>query len=339
MIDLPAKLLDCANVKPPTSKLGANEVKALSSYCLFQDEWWLNLVTGGNWDEVSITNSDNVLARLPYVKRRRMGMDVLAQPKMTPYLGPWFRHSPAKEAYQFSERRRWTAELLYKLPRHDLFSQNLWPAIPDSLPFYWEGFSQTTYYTNWFSDLSNLEAIWSNFLDKSRWEIRKAEKKIKIVELNDVDRLCRLYKQTFEQQDMAPPQRLEFVRRVAEGSLQGGHARLTFAVDDNDNTHAGALLLYDARSTHYTIGGSDKKFRSSGGASLLLWDAIKFASRTSSLFDFEGSMVEGISHFFRGFNPRLVPFSHITRTSRRGAVGVACLDLFSSVVGRPTRRL
>jgi hypothetical protein len=310
-----------------------------SSFCLFQDPWWLNLTASGQWDEAVVSNSDGVIARLPYRTLRRYGATVLTQPRLTPYAGPWFRASAAKSSNQFSERRKLITELLSQLPRFDLFSQNLWPDIPDCLPFYWNGYSQYTMYTSWLRNLSDVEAIWKEFLDATRWEIRKAQKRVEIVVSDDVDKICDLHKRTFEQQGLKPPRERRFVRTVIEGALNAGHGRISIAQDEKGNSHAGTFLVYDDRSAHYLIGGSDARYRASGAASLLIWDALQFSSANSALFDFEGSMVEGISRFFRGFNPQLVPISHVYRTSRRGAIGAALWNLAATVTGRPALRL
>jgi Acetyltransferase (GNAT) domain len=313
--------------------------EALSSFCLFQDPWWLNLTTEGDWEESVIRNGEGVIARLPYRRMRRYGATVLTQPRLTPYAGPWFRPSSAKASNQFSERRRLTVELLRNLPPFDLFAQNLWPQLPDWLPFYWAGFSQYTSYTNWFQDLSSAPALWENFLAETRAEIRKAERRVEVVVSDDVERLCELHELSFAQQGLRVPRERAFLRRVLEGALTKGHARIAFARDEVGNAHAATLLVYDHRSAHYLLGGSDARFRSSGAASLLVWDAIQFAAGASRLFDFEGSMVEGISRFFRGFNPECVPISHVYRTSRRGAIAAALYNAAAALVGRAPLRL
>ncbi len=310
-----------------------------SSFCLFQDPWWLNLTTEGNWDEAIVSNSEGAIARLPYRTLRRYGATILTQPRLTPYAGPWFRPSNAKASNQFSERRRLTVELLSQLPRFDLFSQNLWPEIPDWLPFYWAGYSQYTAYTNWYRDLTSPELLWSNFLTETRAKINKAQKHVEVVVADDVERLCDLHELNFAQQGMKPPRERAFVRRVVEGALREGHARIAFALDDKSNAHAVILTVFDHRSAHYLMSGTDARHRNSGAASLLLWDAIQFAARTSKLFDFEGSMVEGISRFFRAFNPETVPVSHVYRTSRRLAVAAALYNGGAALMGRPALRL
>jgi hypothetical protein len=310
-----------------------------TSFCLFQDPWWLNLTAEGHWNEATVTNSEGTIARLPYRTLRRYGATIVTQPRLTPYAGPWFRPSSAKASNQFSERRRLTVELLSQLPRCDLFSQNLWPDIPDWLPFHWAGYSQYTTYTNWYRDLTSPELLWSGFLKETRAEIRKAQERVEVVVASDVERLCDLHELTFAQQGLKPPRERAFLRRVVEGALREGHARLAFARDDHANIHAVALVVFDERSAHYLIGGSDARHRTSGAASLLIWDAIQFAARISKLFDFEGSMVEGISRFFRGFNPETVSVSHVYRTSRRLAVAAALYNGGAALMGRPALRL
>jgi Acetyltransferase (GNAT) domain len=310
-----------------------------SSFCLFQDPWWLNLTAEGHWDEATVSNSEGMIARLPYRTLRRYGATVVTQPRLTPYAGPWFRPSSAKASNQFSERRRLTVELLAQLPRFDLFSQNLWPAIPDWLPFYWAGYSQYTTYTNWYRDLSSPEDLWLSFLKETRAEIRKAQQRVEVVVSSDVEQLCDLHELTFSQQGRRAPRERAFLRRVVEGALGQGHARIAFALDDRRNVHAVTLIVFDARSAHYLIGGSDARYRTSGAASLLVWDAIQFAAGVCKLFDFEGSMVEGISRFFRGFNPECVPVSHVYRTSRRGALAAALYNAGAALLGRPALRV
>jgi hypothetical protein len=305
-----------------------------SSYCLFQDPWWLDLTTGGDWNEVRIANAGEVIARLPYRKIRRHGARVLTQPSLTPYLGPWYRPSTAKAGSQFSERRQLTAELVAGLPKAELFAQNQWPKIPDCLPFIWEGFSQHTGYTHWFEELHDVDALWRGFLEPTRREIRKAEKRAEIFESEDIDALLDLHERSFAHRGLAAPRRRTYVRTVVEGALRAGKARLMLARDEQGNLHAANLLVFDQRSAHYLLGGSDARFRTSGAASLLMWDAIRFAATRSRVFDFEGSMQEPIARFFRGFNPRVLPVSRVVRASRPTAIALDLVNAFATLIGR-----
>lgn len=308
------------------------------SYCLFQDPWWLNLVTGGDWEEVRVLAGDAVAARLPFVRRRKFGLTILSQPSLTPYAGTCLRPLNGKTASQFSEQRRLMTELVGQLPRHDIFQQNLWPQVTNWQPLFWAGFSQSTYYTNWLTDLTDTDALWRAFVDNTRWEIKKAQKSVRVVISDDVDRLCDLVGRTFAQQDMTQPYSRQFLSRVAEGALRRGNARLSFAEDEEGNCHAVNFLVFDNRSAHYLVGGSDNRHRKSGAASLLVWEALKFAATKSAIFDFEGSSVEAISRFFRGFNPVATPISRIHRLGPRAQFLVGLRDAAAALAGRPAMR-
>jgi hypothetical protein len=310
-----------------------------TSYCLFQEPWWLNLAAAGHWEEAVVSDATGVLARLPYRRVRRYGAVILTQPPLTPYAGPWFRSSAARAAREFSARRQLTGQLLAQLPRYDLFSQNLSPGLPDWLPFCWEGFRQSTAYTHWLPDLSDTQRLWAGLVEATRRQIRKARRQLEVVVSDDVERLCELHELTFRQQGLSAPRERAVVRRIVEGALRAGRARIVFAVDEARNAHAVNLLVFDQRSAHYLLGGSDARHRGSGAASLLMWDAIEFAARVSRVFDFEGSMVEGIARFFRGFNPETMPILHVYRTSRRAAFAAALHDAGAALIGRPCLRL
>jgi hypothetical protein len=51
--------------------------------------------------------------------------------------------------------------------------------------------------------------------------------------------------------------------------------------------------------------------------SLLMWEAIQRSSRSSKEFNFEGSMLEEVERFFRGFGAKQVPYFIIKKTNSR----------------------
>ncbi len=303
----------CIRLATQACRLGNSS--AMHSYSLFQEPWWLNLATGGDWNEVTVEDG-GVAARLPFQVKRRYGFKALAQPHLTPFLGPWFRPSTAKGASQYSDQYQLAAELIAKLPRFDVFRQNCCPEWTNWLAFHWAGFSQQTRYTYRLCDLSDLDAVWSGFHQSARRAIRSAQKETEIVASDDVDRLCDLHERTYAQRGYPMPYRREVLFRIVDGALRTGHARFVYAQDSKRNIHAINFIVYDERAAYYLVGGSDKRFRESGAATLLMWDAIQFAAQKSAVFDFEGSMVQGIERFFRNFNPQLTPINRIYKAAR-----------------------
>src|SRR5882762_10808904 len=127
-----------------TEKRSATPAASATSYNLFQEPWWLDAVAPGEWDEVVVKRGGQVAARLPFVRKRKFGSVFLTQPRLTPSLGPWLRVSSAKRTNRLAEEKELMQELIAALPHFDLFRQTFAPQVTNWLPFYWQGFSQTT---------------------------------------------------------------------------------------------------------------------------------------------------------------------------------------------------
>ena len=95
------------------------------AYSIFQQPWWLDAVAPYQWKQVVVKNGNEVIARLPYVIRKKWGLTFLMMPKLTPHLGPWLRPSKAKYPNQLGEQIELVGKLIEKLPEFDIFLQTL----------------------------------------------------------------------------------------------------------------------------------------------------------------------------------------------------------------------
>lgn len=288
-----------------------------TSYNLFQEPWWLDVVATGEWEEVVVKQGGQVAARLPFVNRRRLGSTWLLQPKLTPSLGPWLRPSNAKLANRIAEEKELMQELIDALPRFDLFRQTFAPEVTYWLPFYWRGFSQTTRYTYRLSDLTDLAGLWTGLRENIRREIRKAKKTVVVRSDLDIDCFARTWALTFARQGAGLPVSTDLLHRLDLACEKRDCRRMFFAEDARGKIHAAAFLVWNADCAYYLMGGGDPNLRNSGAGSLVIWEAIAFASTVSRQFDFEGSMIEPVERFFRAFGGRPVPFFSLSKLSQQ----------------------
>ena len=124
---------------------------------IFLNSWWLDAVCGEeNWDVALSLKGDTIFGALPYFIDRKYGFVFLTQPILTQYLGPWIRY-PANQKYEkrLSHEKSVLTDLINNLPKYSLYRQNFRYTYTNWLPFYWNGFSQTTRYTYLIEDLSN----------------------------------------------------------------------------------------------------------------------------------------------------------------------------------------
>lgn len=283
---------------------------------VFSQPWWLDTVCGrDNWDVVLEEKAGTIRGSLPYVVRKKWGFKALLCPKLTQTLGIWMAPSTAKYAKRLGQEKEIMTNLVAQLPKHHVFIQSFHHSFENWLPLFWLGFEQVTKYTYVIEDLSNLDNVFQETNANIRTDIRKAEKILTIRDDLSIEEFYRVVSLTYQRQDMNVTYSLELLKRVVEAALARDSGKMIFAVDETGRTHAVLFMVWDQTSAYYMIGGADPELRNSGAGSLNVWKAIQFASTVTQSFDFEGSMVEGIERFFRGFGARQKPYFRISKFS------------------------
>jgi hypothetical protein len=283
-------------------------------HALFDQPWWLDAVAPGRWSEVVVRRGDEVLARLPYVVRERLGMRVLGQPPLTQSLGPWVRPTPGKYAKRLETEKDLMGELIAGLPRFDAFDQSFSPEVTNWLPFHWAGFEATVLYTYRIEGLEDLDAVWADFAPNVRRHIRKAEKELEVRAEGDLDTLLRLNREIFVRQRLPAPYEPEVLHRLDAACATRDARDVLFAVDAHDRVHAAAFVVHGGGVSYLLTSGVDTELRSSGAQTLLVWEAIRRSALRSSRFDFAGSMIESVERFNRAFGSRQVPYFAVHRS-------------------------
>lgn len=308
----------------PRGTVNPMTIAGLASWPIFHQPWWLDAVSPGNWEAVAVERGGEIVARLPYVMRGPRRMRVLTQPPATPFLGPWVARIPdAKYAKALGNQMELQAELETRLPAAVMFRQSFSPAMINALPFIWAGYRAEVAYTYRLDDLGSEQSLWDGLRDNIRREIRKARKRVIVRDDLGLDRFYGVWRDTLTRQGRPDPSR-DRLERI-DAACGARDARVTlFACDDADRIHAVAFIVWDAEAAYYLFGGSRPELRTSGAASLLLWEAILRARQVTRVFDFEGSMLAPVERFFRAFGGRQVPYLRVSRASRviAGAFGL-----------------
>lgn len=301
-----------------------NFCQSETSIPIFCQAWWLDATAKNKWDVVIIEKGGEISATLPYIINKRMGFEVITQPPLTQFLGPWIRSDNAKYAKRLSNEKELLQGLFSKLPELTAYKQNWSPEITNWLPLYWLNYHQTTRYTYRLEDLSNIEEIWKNLDAKTRNTIRKAEGKenLTIKPNPTVDEFLTLNKKVFLRQNLKLPYDEELVYSIDAAAQERNCRNIFIAIDPSGKHHAAVYLIWDKNSAYYLMAGSDPDLRNSGASSLCLWEAIKFASTVSNSFDFEGSMIEPIERSFRSFGAKQTPYFSISKSNSQLFTGL-----------------
>ena len=112
---------------------------------LFMQPWYLDVVCeGGDWDAVLVEISGKNVAALPYFLKQKWAWKYVTMPQLCKQLGPYI----LPEYRILKWEMRLYAALIEKLPAAlAAFEQNFNYTVTNWLPFYWEGFKQTTLYS------------------------------------------------------------------------------------------------------------------------------------------------------------------------------------------------
>jgi hypothetical protein len=91
-------------------------------------------------------------------------------------------------------------------------------------------------------------------------------------------------------------------------------AKLIFAKDSNNEVQAGGFFLYHLNTIIYLFGASSEKGKQQGAMTMIFDQVIREnsgAEGQGKILDFEGSDIENIARFYKGFGAEPVPYLSI----------------------------
>jgi hypothetical protein len=222
---------------------------------------------------------------------------IVAMPPYTQTMGPWFASSLGED---FTERRIISREFAEALKGYDYFSQNFCYTVTDWLPFYWNGFSQTTKYTYLLKDLHDTKQLWANICKTKQRYIRQATEKHRLSIRKGVTReeFLRLNALVFERQKKRPYHH-KVLGELIDVSVGRGQGEVWGAYDGRGGLHAAIFIVNEGSAAYYIAGGSEGAYKHTHAMSALFWKVMTEVGDKCDVFDFEGSMMEGVERFFR----------------------------------------
>lgn len=280
---------------------------------IFHKSWWLNIFKSyyGKFYEVklyALYEKGSLIGAMPVPIFHRYGMKLIYAPKFTPYLGSLYAaNNGEKICTKISRVKKINEKFAGVLKNCDIciyypFSYN----NIDMQPFKWDGFDIGVYYT-YLLDLHDLDHILADMDKTRRHDIVKRSKQIYTVKTGKIEDHIELVNETMKRQSHPAVNKEIFMAVFKECKIHKNEEIFTI-YDETDTPLASLLLIWDNKRSYYLSGGIKEDSR--GDMSLLMWEAIRFTKEKLGLqeFDFEGSDVESIEAFFRGFGGHLTPF-------------------------------
>lgn len=284
---------------------------------VFAQPWYLDACAdGGAWDVVLAEDAGRVVAALPYFYKQKGPFRYVTMPPFVKWLGPYvlpeFREVLKKE-------HGLLAALLQQLPAFAAFKQNFYPTATNWLPFYWQQYRQTTYYTYRLNNIRPLAQVEAGLNRNIRRNLQKARQQVRVVHELSAEQFYQTNRLSFDRQGLAMPYSWAQFRRHDAALAAHGARQFFFAVDAQERIHSAAYLIWDQHTAYYHLSGDDPALRESGAGILLIWEAIRYASEVLGLacFDFEGSMLPAVERIRVQFGAEQTPYSFVWKYHSR----------------------
>ena len=304
------------------------------TWSLFEEPYWLEAVAPNQWSTVEVAENGVVVGRLPFRLRRQSGLTRIGAPPLTPWLGPWIRSRGGKYLNELSLQHQTLVALIEQLPKADEIRIACAPEFTNLMAMYWHGYDLKLRYTYRLALDSGVDCLWQGLRENIRRETRKAEKQLVVSTESSLSEFFGVVEKTFARQNQSRRELLPVLERIDDVMGKRGQRCFYFARDAAERLHAAIYVVFDDRCSFYLMGGGDPELRSSGAHSLLMWHAIKDGVGRSTVFDFEGSMIEPIEKFFRAFNARQTPRYLAERHSQLGRLAGVVNSSLGAMRGR-----
>lgn len=269
---------------------------------IFLEDWWLDAVTGGTWEAVSVDASERASGWLPFVRSRHMGFTRCGTPPLTRLLYPVVTLALDKRETERRTRGLVEAELIRRLPAASAYEFILPPHAGQALAWQSAGFDARIQPTFVIDPGTTPDAVWQQMNSKMRNVVRRAQETLTVGELTG-DAFLREYAANLDRVGDEP--HLTRAAPLVEQILARGRGRAVASVDRTGTTQAAVLFVWDAADYYYFLATRNPLTAPPGAVGMLVWLGITDAIARGLRFDFDGVSSRGRLHFLQSFGGRL----------------------------------
>lgn len=270
---------------------------------IFHEPWWLDIVSPEGWQELKVEAGGHLAGFLRFAPHSTKLFKVCRPPPMTRVSAPVVYVEGHKSETRQRRLFHVASDLLAQLPHFDLTRFGLEATTTDALPFMTQGYRIMVQFTFLIDCHRPVEDLWADMRDKTRNLIRRAQERLTVEVIDNVDLFVEEYRRNLGNEPCYIE--LPLVTPLFEASFSRGQARLTRAMDANGACHAMVMTLWDDHNYYYYLSTRDRNVADTGAVSLLIWDAMQDAQRRSLTFDLDGVTSAGRLQFLYGFGGRV----------------------------------
>jgi len=300
------------------NKIGWEEIcNSDKSISVFMYPLWLDAVCN-SWSVNTLSDhTGKIIGAIVYHYKTKYGIKIILNPNMTPYHGIWINEKACDQLKNSNSfKKDITKNLINSIPSAAYINLRLHPQIIDTQVFKWHGYDAKVRYTYILTHPISIDDAWKNLEQKKRNGVSKAKNDLVFEEYNNILKHYELVQHSFNRAGEKHNTPVETYHKMYQ-NLRSYEISKLFCVKDQNGAIQASLLLIRDRTTAYLISHGTILDPHRGATSLLLWQAIVYASEHKLSLDFEGSDLQRIEAFYRDFGGVLTPYYQVIKVKNR----------------------
>lgn len=281
--------------------------------------WWLDMVYGkGMWQYITETDADGFIAGiLPYSIKQKLFFRLITMSPETSYGGPYLiKNKERKTNSQISYENNVLESILKKIPNVDFVYFQCNSNLISYLPFLWQKYVINISYTYRIDLCSDIEVIQNQMKGSTRTDIKRCQNEDLITQQSkDVPSFIEFLKSSFTEKSKGIPYKLEQLAKIITETINQECGFILYCKNREYEIVAGIFVMFDKDTAYYYAGTNYVSKFGSAALSFCIWESIKLVkSKGIKYFDFEGSDIRGIEHYFRNFGGDLLPIYRVHKS-------------------------
>ncbi|MEO1261934.1 MAG: hypothetical protein AAFZ15_24235 [Bacteroidota bacterium] len=274
--------------------------------------WYLDIIWPG-WQGIHIFYKKQLYAVMPLRVASKFSIRYALQPMLSQYQGIFFKKMQGRTEKVLALKKKLVQAAVDAVQKKRLrqFVIHFAPEFDYPLPFHWAGFKLQARYSYWLDNQADKQAIFKNFNERTRTYINKANRSgLMAKEVDSIDELIQL-----SRQNDSYLIDYQLLKKIWLALRQKKVGRALEVRDEKGTLHAGLVYQISGRKQIHLFSAKNPTLANFGGMSLAIWESIRQAGEEILVHDFEGSMLQPVEHFFRGFGPHPVPYLRISKNN------------------------
>lgn len=274
---------------------------------VFHQKWMLDAASAGRWEQIELTRDGVCIARMPYIRIRRLGLTRVMMPSYIRVLGPILNlphHS--KAVMRLHSEVKIILDLMQKLPNHTFFRQSLSPEFDYSAAFVMAGWNVHLDYTFRIAPDLGESTVLNNMHQRARSDVKNSLRTTGVRQHNDLELFIALAKQQAASLNTTSYHRFDVIKRIFIEAEARNQAKILTVSSESEPNLGTAIVLFDERVLYFWVAA--RRVQAGNRAyTRLIWEAFLLAKAKNLIFDLDGFYSDLAGNYLASFGATPVP--------------------------------